>query len=227
MSLNGNNHIIEYMYFIREQQDFSIVMEYAAGGTLHQFIRDNAAQLTFSKIRLFSHQLIKGIAAMHNLHIKHQDLKPGNILLNQELTCLKIIDFGEASLLPQTKIKSKSANAGTKQYKAPEQHKNISTLKSDIWSYGCIILQMITHEVPYHKFLVENAICNAMEEDKMSPLDYEYAACNQQHTHKLRMLEEHPELKVLLEKCFEMDYRRRVAASEVLELPVFREVEEG
>ena len=82
MNLNGHKHIIEYMYFIRDGEQFSLVMEYLSGGTLQQFIHDNPRLLTYDKVRLFAHQLIKGIVYMHSYKIKHQDLKPGNILLD-------------------------------------------------------------------------------------------------------------------------------------------------
>lgn len=82
MNLNGHDHIIEYKYFIREGDQFSLVMEYLPGGTLQQFIHDNSKLLTYERVRQFAHQLIKGIVHMHSFKIKHQDLKPGNILLN-------------------------------------------------------------------------------------------------------------------------------------------------
>jgi len=208
MNLNGHRHLIEYMYFIRESEQFSLVMEYLPGGTLQQFINDKPAMLTYQKVRMFAHQLIKGIEYMHSFKIKHQDLKPGNILLNSEQTELKIIDFGEATSLEHTRIKSRRAQAGTRYYKAPEQHRNISTLESDIWSYGCIILQMVTKEVPYHNYNNELAIQYSMQKANLSPLDDERATCSS----KLALLNEHLQLRDLLEKCLEMDYRKRITA---------------
>jgi len=85
---------------------------------------------------------------MHDCSIKHQDLKPLNILLNEDLT-LKIIDFGFARIIKET-IKTEKETIGTPHYMAPEQFRNVLTLSSDIWSMGCIILQLFTGLIPYH-----------------------------------------------------------------------------
>ena len=61
-------------------------------------------------------------------------------MMNADRSQIKITDFGEATTLEHTIVRSKKAAAGTRYYKAPEQHRNINTLESDIWSYGCIVL---------------------------------------------------------------------------------------
>jgi serine/threonine protein kinase len=82
---------------------------------------------------------------------------------------IKIIDMGVSHTLDRTFQVTASAQMGTERYMAPEQSHGRLSLHSDIWSFGCVLLELCTGNQPYHG--VERfGVCAQMQ--KESPLDY-------------------------------------------------------
>ena len=65
-------------------------------------------------------------------------------MLSRDRKCIKLCDFGFSSGLDQTIKGNVRAERGTRHYEAPEQFQLVSTIKSDIWSFGCTLLNMLT-----------------------------------------------------------------------------------
>lgn len=61
-----------------------MIMEYVGGGDLQNYIRETRGPIPYDIIKEFGFQIIKGISHMHDHHIKHQDLKPQNILISED-----------------------------------------------------------------------------------------------------------------------------------------------
>lgn len=94
-------------------------------------------------VKLFSYQLLRGVAYMHRKNFCHRDLKPQNLLVDSEKAMIKICDFGSAKEL---KVDVKNiAYICSRYYRAPELifgNENYNT-QIDIWSIGCIICEML------------------------------------------------------------------------------------
>ncbi len=122
-----------------------LVMEFFDGRPLNEF-RERFRNDPGAVADAFR-QLLTGIAACHQKNIVHRDLKPQNILLNAKGR-VKLVDFGIAKTATcQTKT---GAIMGTPQYMAPEQcHGQQTTAKSDIYSLGIILFEMICDRLPF------------------------------------------------------------------------------
>ena len=123
MSLNHPNVIRYYASFISEGM-YYIVMEYANGGTLEEYIaKRREANNKFNKLTILKlfHQVMMGLSHCHQNKIAHRDLKPDNILLNFDngKVTAKLADFGYSRLFEHSMSKTMS-KVGTPLYMAPE-----------------------------------------------------------------------------------------------------------
>lgn len=111
---------------------------------LHRLIGSNQA-LTNYHIQYITYQILRGIFYIHSSDIIHRDLKPGNILLNKNCDT-KIADFGYARDFSESNL---TTYVQTRWYRAPEllfDQKKYNT-SIDMWSFGCILAEMITKKV--------------------------------------------------------------------------------
>ena len=114
LRLENPNIVKLYSYFETEDSKIALIMEYASGGTLRQYIKSKG-KLSENETKNILKEILSTISYCHKMGIIHHDLKTENILFTNELhSTIKIIDFGICSLL---KTKSK---AGSLQYLPPE-----------------------------------------------------------------------------------------------------------
>ncbi len=149
-----NENVISYIYF-HDGTKFNnlppyIIMEYANGGNLNDFIDTNKGSQKYienSILILMFRQLINGMKAINN-YLVHRDIKPLNILFNDNV--LKITDFGLSKIVNQSTRSSTFKGSGTYAYMAPEvwENKN-NTIQMDIYSMGIVFYQLITFNYPY------------------------------------------------------------------------------
>ena len=129
-----------------------IVMQYANSGDLHSRIktmRNSALSFPEDQISRWFSQILLGISYMHSKNIMHRDLKPQNIFLSSHGDKVLIGDFGVCKEM-KSKFELAKTITGTPYYLSPEifQHKPYS-MKSDIWSIGCILYEMAAFKVPF------------------------------------------------------------------------------
>ncbi len=130
-----------------EEQTF-LVMPYADGGTLHQFLRQNGP-LSYEQADSYLQQIAAGLDHAHRLKVIHRDLKPQNLLLfGPEKQRLVISDFGVAKAVSQSAIASVHVT-GTPRYMSPEQFMGRASYSSDIYALGLILYQMLVGEPPF------------------------------------------------------------------------------
>ena len=137
--LNHPNIVTIYDLGLFEQAPY-LVLEYIDGQTLQSFIEQTRKQQTLLQIM---RDILTGVAAAHSQGIVHCDLKPANILINQDGQA-KVADFG-LSFLGNVDGSSDQSLYGTPQYMAPEyietrQHQQVS----DVFSLGLIFYLMLT-----------------------------------------------------------------------------------
>eukprot|EP01043_Picozoa_sp_COSAG02_P058428 COSAG02_NODE_7270_length_3089_cov_2.598662_2_plen_577_part_01 len=110
--------------------------------------------LAYDVVVAFAAQILEGLAQLHTLGIVVQDLKPANILMNENHQCV-ISDFGLATFTSTltTTQSSMVVGGGTPAYKAPEQYDEESfgkiSTKTDMWAFGCVVIELITGFAPW------------------------------------------------------------------------------
>jgi serine/threonine-protein kinase len=113
-------------------------------------------------------QLAKGLATAHEAGIIHRDIKPSNIILTNRSE-VKIIDFGIAKLAGQTYITKSGTVMGTLAYMSPEQIQGKAVdHRTDIWSLGVILYEMLTGELPFKDKFGMTTIYSILNEEPMS-----------------------------------------------------------
>ena len=146
-SLNHPN-IVE-MYDVGEDEGkYFIVMEYIEGQTLKSLIKKRGA-LTLAEVIDIMLQLTSGIACAPDTYIIHRDIKPQNVLILDDGR-VKITDFGIAMALNSNELTQTNSVMGSVHYLPPEQANGSgSTIKSDIYSLGILMYELLTGKVPF------------------------------------------------------------------------------
>lgn len=128
-----------------------IVTEFIDGQTLAQWMIDHPKP-ELETVRGIVEQIAKGLLAFHRLEMLHQDLRPHNVMIDRSGT-VKIIDFGSTRVAGLVEISTpleRSEVLGTLQYTAPEYFLGeTGTTRSDIFSLGVIVYQMLSGRLPY------------------------------------------------------------------------------
>ncbi|XP_058208679.1 G-type lectin S-receptor-like serine/threonine-protein kinase SD2-5 [Rhododendron vialii] len=125
-----------------------LVYEYMSNGSLDQWIfhRDQKPCLDWETRKKITHQIAKGLAYLHEecrQRIIHLDIKPQNILLDANFNA-KISDFGLSKLVDRDNSQVLITLRGTPGYIAPECGHSNSTTKVDIYSFGIVLLEIVT-----------------------------------------------------------------------------------
>lgn len=149
----NNPHVLKVLDIKRKRTALYYITEYIEGSSLRQWL-DDSPRPDLNLVRSFSKQIERGLRAFHRLEMIHQDLKPENILIDKNNT-LKIIDFGSAKIagIEEIYLPIEANNIlGTINYSAPEYHIGGSgSNRSDIFSLGVIIYEMLSGHLPYGK----------------------------------------------------------------------------
>ncbi len=132
----------------KEEGTHYITMEYVLGEDLKSFIR-RSGQLSIGKAISIARQVCEGLAEAHRLGVVHRDLKPQNIMIDREGNA-RIMDFGISRSLEAKGITEAGVIIGTPEYMSPEQVEGKKAdLRSDIYSMGIILYEMLTGRVPF------------------------------------------------------------------------------
>ncbi|KAF2690965.1 Ssk2-type MAP kinase [Lentithecium fluviatile CBS 122367] len=208
-------NIVSYYGIEPHRDKVYIFMEYCSGGSLaglleHGRIEDETV------IQVYGLQMLEGLAYLHDASVVHRDIKPENILLDHN-GVIKFVDFGAAKVIARqgrtlaaehaaTRQGRQRSMTGTPMYMSPEVIRGTSLGRHgavDIWSLGCVILEMATGRRPWANMDNEWAIM------------YHIA---QGDPPQLPTREQLSEQGIdFLKRCFERDPATRASAVELLQ----------
>lgn len=152
-----------------ENDIYYIVMELVEGITLKKYI-ERKARLSYKEAVSIAIQVSMGIEAAHNNHIIHRDIKPQNIIISREGK-VKVTDFGIAKAATSNTITSNVM--GSVHYTSPEQARGgYSDEKSDIYSLGITLFEMLTGRVPFNGETTVAIAIKHIQEEMVSPKEF-------------------------------------------------------
>lgn len=141
-------NIVEIYDVGEDDGNFYIVMEYIEGKTLKQLIKKRGVLSIPETIDIML-QLLDALQVAHDSYIIHRDIKPQNIMI-KESGLVKITDFGIAMALNSVELTQTNSVMGSVHYLPPEQASGKgSTIRSDIYSLGILMFEMLTGKMPY------------------------------------------------------------------------------
>ncbi|KAF7729263.1 hypothetical protein EC973_004793 [Apophysomyces ossiformis] len=195
-------HIVQYIGFARDQHHLNIVLEYVENGSLLSTLKAFGS-LPEKLVASYAQKVLHGLVYLHSHEVVHCDLKAANILTTKT-GAVKLSDFG-VSLNLRLK-QAQTGPAGTSNWMAPEviELKGAST-KSDVWSLGCTIVELLTGKPPYSNLIAMSALYHIVEDD-CPPLPDNISQ----------------PLQDFLRACFQKDPSDRPTAKELLRHPWLR-----
>lgn len=223
-------NIVSYHGIEVHRDKVYIFMEYCSGGSLASLLEHGRIE-DETVIMVYALQLLEGLAYLHQAGIVHRDIKPENVLLDHN-GVIKYVDFGAAKIIARSgrtlapmdapgptilgkesqlpnQRKNQKTTTGTPMYMSPEvirgDSSNLVNRQGavDIWSLGCVILEMATGRRPWSSLDNEWAIM------------YNIAQGNQPALPTQDQLSDHG--IDFLRRCFECDPLRRPTAAELLQ----------
>ncbi|KAF2199350.1 protein kinase byr2 [Delitschia confertaspora ATCC 74209] len=206
-------NIVQYLGSNSDEEHLNIFLEYVPGGSVASMLV-NYGPLGESLIQSFVRQILQGLSYLHSREIIHRDIKGANILVDNK-GAVKISDFGISKRVEASSLLS-GPNAGKKGaqrvslqgsvfWMAPEVVRQTAyTRKADIWSLGCLIVEMFTGSHPHPNCTQLQAIFKIGGSGDASPTIPENAS---QHAVEF------------LSQTFLIDHEKRPSAEELLASP--------
>ncbi len=203
--LNHANIATVYDFDTQDGVDF-LVMEYVPGETLDaKIVQGGIAE---DEVRRLGIQLAQGLAAAHDKHVVHRDLKPGNLRVTPDGQ-LKILDFGLArlwqpvsetstTLSPSQVTKSFTTDTegvvGTVPYMSPEQLSAAKVdTRSDLYSAGVVLYEMATGRRPFTDTQVPQLVAAILSQAPPAPSSVNHTISNELESIVLRAVEKDPD----------------------------------
>ena len=201
-----HENIVQYLGSNSDDHHFNIFLEYVPGGSVATMLA-SYGPLQEPLIKNFVRQILAGLSYLHGQDIIHRDIKGANVLVDNK-GVVKISDFGiskrvEASaiLQPQKGHIHRPSLQGSVFWMAPEVVKQTSyTRKADIWSLGCLIVEMFTGTHPFPNYNQMQAIFQ-IGNSSAKPTTPDCAS---------------EDAQAFLQRTFEYDFEKRPSADELL-----------
>ncbi|OCF62357.1 STE/STE11/CDC15 protein kinase [Kwoniella mangroviensis CBS 10435] len=216
--LKNLNHpnIVKYKGFARDKENLFIVLEYCENGSLQSILK-KFGKFPESLIAVYISQVLEGLIYLHEQGVIHRDIKGANILTNKDGS-VKLADFGVSSK-NQPKPTSSPSSSSSQEYSKKEDNdnevvgspywmapevieQNGSSTASDIWSVGCVIVELLEGKPPYGDLAPMQALWRIVQDESMRIPDGAS-----------------PIVKDFLYHCFQKDPNLRVSAKKLLRHP--------
>lgn len=184
-----------------------LVMEYLHGATLETVLKRAKGPLPIERAVDLMLQLAAGLARAHDFQVLHRDLKPENLYvcpLPDGSELLKILDFGIARCLLDTRLTGTGEIFGTPQYMAPERITSTEAgIPADLYALGCIMFRCVTGRLPFAAKDVTSFLIQHLREQPPSPRSINPAVP--------------PDLEALILQCLEKDPALRPVDAHAIE----------
>lgn len=200
--LKNLNHpnIVKYKGFVKTRDYLYIILEFCENGSLHNICK-RFGKFPENLVAVYISQVLGGLVYLHDQGVIHRDIKGANILTNKDGT-VKLADFGVASNTT-TGVVSDAAVVGSPYWMAPEViEQSGATTASDIWSVGCLVIELLEGHPPYHTLEPMPALFRIVQDD--CPPIPDGAS---------------PIVKDFLYHCFQKDCNLRISAKKLLKHP--------
>jgi len=206
-----HDNIVQYLGSNSDDTHLNIFLEYVPGGSVATMLV-NYGPLGESLISNFVRQILTGLAYLHSKDIIHRDIKGANILVDNKGS-VKISDFGISKRVEASSLLSSGPQGGHKGlqrvslqgsvfWMAPEVVRQTTyTRKADIWSVGCLVVEMFTGSHPHPNCTQLQAIFKIGGSNDASPTVPDGASV---------------ELREFCRRCFVVDHEKRPSAEELM-----------
>ncbi|KAL0966380.1 hypothetical protein UPYG_G00294620 [Umbra pygmaea] len=153
LSSLSHKNIIQFYGAVLEPPNYGIVTEYAGGGSLYDYLSsEQSEEMDMEQIMSWAMEIAKGMHYLHSeapIKVIHRDLKSRNVVLTTDKV-LKICDFGASKFQSHT---THMTVVGTFPWMAPEVIQSLPASETcDTYSYGVVLWEMLTREVPFKGF---------------------------------------------------------------------------
>jgi TolA-binding protein/tRNA A-37 threonylcarbamoyl transferase component Bud32 len=168
-----HRNVVQVIDSDREEDLLYLVMEYVPGSPLGTVMRQR--RLTLHEIFRVTKGICAGLQAAHRQNIVHRDLNPRNVLVSEDLSVVKLVDFGisrlEAASLEQGTMATSEVSLRSLHYMSPEQATDPAEVdhRTDIYSLGVTLYEMLTGRVPVGRFSLPSQLNNEVPPD-LDPL---------------------------------------------------------
>jgi serine/threonine protein kinase len=157
-----HSNVASVFHLGRTSQGFFYAMEFVEGETLHSLIKRSGRLEVKLALEIVT-QVAAGLAAIHEQHLVHRDIKPTNIIVHlksADRVTAKIIDLGLAKTVggspSESAISTSGAFAGPPEYASPEQFGALGVdIRSDLYSLGVTLWEMLTGQTPFRGSIAE------------------------------------------------------------------------
>lgn len=192
-------NIVTYLGFNQDGDYFNLFLEYVSGGSLASQIKKKGP-VDDETLRHYLKQCLLGLQYLHSKNIIHRDIKGANILVDAD-GVIKISDFGISKF--ENLTQKRTSLKGTAYWMAPEvaQGEHIATTKIDIWSLGCVVIELLTGSHPFPSLEALQAIYrvgNGVKPDIPNVAE---------------------DIQDFVAKCLEVDPAKRASAADLLSHP--------
>lgn len=152
-----HDNIVKIHDYIENSDGSFLIMEFVDGSTLEDYILNISGPLNIERVYHVMSRMLDGFGYAHDMGMIHRDVKPANVIISNDLSILKILDFDIAKIQNETSGMTKhGSQMGTVYYMSPEQVKGQSMdARSDIYSLGVSLYQMVTAVNPYQHLTTE------------------------------------------------------------------------
>eukprot|EP00993_Chasmostoma_nieuportense_P000969 NODE_1890_length_1344_cov_33.820049_g1795_i0.p1 GENE.NODE_1890_length_1344_cov_33.820049_g1795_i0~~NODE_1890_length_1344_cov_33.820049_g1795_i0.p1 ORF type:complete len:414 (-),score=73.03 NODE_1890_length_1344_cov_33.820049_g1795_i0:101-1312(-) len=139
-------NIVQYLGMETNLSGLALFLEYVSGGSIDGLLKQFGPLFQVLQTH-YTRQLLCGVKYLHLHRIVHGDLKGANLLLT-DTGCLKLADFGSAHS-DSAPTSTQTRSVGTPEWMAPEAITGHGSISSDIWSVGCVVLEMAQAKSPW------------------------------------------------------------------------------